>query len=140
MEIRISNSLEEMPTIVSMVEDLGRRHKVPCSVINELNLVLDEVISNIVSYGYPDGGVGWIVVHLDIRPGQVVTEIRDNGIAFDPLSVAAPDLTGTVETRRIGGVGIHFMNSLMDSVAYARVRGENRLTLRKNFSIQAPID
>ena len=135
MELHINNRFDEMPAIVTMVEDFGARHKIPGAVINELNLVLDEVLNNIVSYGYPDARDGRIVVRLDYQPGEISAEVHDDGVAFDPVSADVSDLDGTVETRRIGGLGIHFVKELMDHVGYLRVGNENRLVVKKKIPI-----
>jgi anti-sigma regulatory factor (Ser/Thr protein kinase) len=133
MERRIANRWEEMPDIVAMVERFGAEHACPGHVINDVNVVLDEVLSNIISYGYEDGEQSDILVRLDYRPGEVLVEVEDAGKPFDPLKAPPPDLGVPLEARQVGGLGIHFMKSLMDDVAYARVDGKNRLRLRKKL-------
>jgi serine/threonine-protein kinase RsbW len=133
MERRIANRWEEMPDIVAMVERFGAEHACPSQVINDVNVVLDEVLSNIISYGYEDGEQSDILVRLDYRPGEVLVEVEDAGKPFDPLKAPPPDLGVPLEARQVGGLGIHFIKSLMDDVAYARVDGKNRLRLRKKL-------
>jgi serine/threonine-protein kinase RsbW len=133
MERRIANRWEEMPDIVAMVERFGAEHACPGPVINDVNVVLDEVLSNIISYGYEDGEQSDILVRLDYRPGEVLVEVEDAGKPFDPLKAPPPDLGVPLEARQVGGLGIHFIKSLMDDVAYARVDGKNRLRLRKKL-------
>lgn len=135
MQIHIRNRIEETPAIISMVEDFGARHHIPPALVNDLNLCLDEVISNIISYGYPDGAKGGITVLLSYQAGQLTMEIRDDGAPFDPLQAGPPDLSGTVQTRKVGGIGIYFVRQLMDDVVYQRAGAENRLVLRKNIPI-----
>jgi anti-sigma regulatory factor (Ser/Thr protein kinase) len=134
-QIHIRNRVEEMPAIVSMVEDFGARHHIPPALVNDLNLCLDEVISNIISYGYPGGAKGEITVLLSYQAGQLTTEIRDDGAPFDPSRTDPPDLSGTVQTRKVGGLGIYFVRQLMDDVVYHRAGNENRLMLKKNIPI-----
>ena len=135
MELRINNKMEEMPAVVTMVESFGTKHGISDGVINEINLALDEILNNIISYGYPQGEVGEITVRLRYRREQVMAEIHDNGIPFDPLQAAPPDLAATVEKRKVGGLGIAFVRELMDAVAYSRVADENRLLLTKKLPI-----
>jgi serine/threonine-protein kinase RsbW len=135
MELRIRNKMEEMPAVVSMVERFGVEHGISDVAINEINLALDEILSNIISYGYPQGEAGAIMVRLRYRPGQVMAEIHDNGISFDPLRAAPPDLAATVKDRKVGGLGIAFVRELMDEVAYSRVAQENQLVLTKKLPI-----
>jgi serine/threonine-protein kinase RsbW len=133
MEICIRNRVDEMPAIVTMVENFGIKHGISHVVINELNLVLDEVLSNILSYGYSERATGRIIVRLNYRSGEISAEVRDDGRPFDPLQVESPDKAGTVQSRRVGGLGIHFMKELMDNAVYARVGNENRLVLVKKL-------
>ncbi len=135
MEMCIRNRLDEMPAIVTMVENFGVKHGISGIVINELNLVLDEVLSNIISYGYLDSATGQIMVRLNYQSGEISAEVRDDGKPFDPLQAVSPDVGGTVQSRRVGGLGIHFMKELMDNVVYARVGNENRLVVKKKIPI-----
>jgi anti-sigma regulatory factor (Ser/Thr protein kinase) len=135
MELRIKNKMEEMPAVVSMVEGFGVKHSISDGVINEINLALDEILSNIISYGYPQGETGEIMVRLRYQPGEVTAEIHDDGVSFDPLQVASPDFAATVKDRRVGGLGITFVRELMDEVGYSRVANENRLLLTKKMPI-----
>ena len=68
--------------------------------------------------------------HLTEQDGALTVVLEDDGIAFNPFSEAAmPDLEASVEERRIGGLGVYFVKSLMDEASYER-RGEwNRITL-----------
>jgi serine/threonine-protein kinase RsbW len=133
-ELCITNRLEDMAAVVTMVEDFGAAHSIPNTVINDFNVVLDEVLNNIISYGYPDGGTHEIKVRLTFQPGEVLAEVHDEARAFDPLRAAPPDLSGTLQTRGVGGVGIHFVKTLMDDAVYARVGNENQLLLRKRLT------
>ena len=135
MEMRIANRLEDMPAIAAMVEDFGAQHRIPDATINELNLVLDEVLSNIILHGYSERMTGRIMVRLKYSPGEISAEVYDDGKAFDPLQADPPDMSGTVQSRKVGGLGIHFMKELMDSVAYARVGNENRLVVKKKVPV-----
>jgi serine/threonine-protein kinase RsbW len=133
VERRIVNRREEMLGIAAMVESFGADHALPGPAINDVNIALDEVLSNIIAYGFADGEQSEILVRLGYRPGEMVVEVVDSGKPFDPLTVPAPDLGTSLAARQIGGLGIHFVRSLMDEVAYARVSGKNRLRLSKKL-------
>ncbi len=134
-EIRIVNRLEDMPGVAAVVERFGVEHEVPSQVINDVNVALDEVLSNIIAYAYDDAERSEIVIRLACRAGEVLVDIEDAGKPFDPLQAPAPDLGTTLAERKIGGLGIHFIKSLMDTVVYARVDGINRLRLRKKLPV-----
>jgi serine/threonine-protein kinase RsbW len=135
MEMRIGNRLDEMPAIAAMVEEFGVKHSIPSAVVNEINLVLDEVVSNIISYGYSEDATGQIIVKLRYQPGEICVEVQDDGKAFDPLQAGRPDMSGTVQTRKVGGLGIYFVKELMDDVSYARVGNENLLAVKKKIPV-----
>jgi serine/threonine-protein kinase RsbW len=133
VEARIPNRRDEMPTIAAMVEQFGLTHLVPSRVVNEFNVALDEVLNNIISYGFEPGEQSEIFVRLSLRQGEIVAEIEDAGRPFDPLGAPPPNLTGGLRERRVGGLGIHFVRNLMDAVEYARVGERNRLRLSKTL-------
>src|SRR5215469_3747617 len=126
-ELRIANREEQMANVAAMVEEFGAKHAIPGAIINDINVALDEVLSNIIAYGYPGGERSKILVRLDYEPGRMTVEIQDEGVAFDPLQAPPPDLGSSLHERRVGGVGIHFVRSLMNEVDYSRVGRSNRL-------------
>jgi serine/threonine-protein kinase RsbW len=132
-ETRIRNRHAEMPAVVGMVERFGAEHRIPRNVVNDLNVALDEVLNNIISYAYLPGEQSDILVRLTMRPGEITVEIEDRGGPFDPLEAPLPDLSAPLRERKVGGLGIHFVKQLMDDVAYARVADTNRLRLRKRL-------
>jgi len=133
IETRIRNSHAAMPTVVGMVERFGAEHRIPCNVVNDINVALDEMLNNIISYAYRPGEQGDILVRLTMRSGEITVEIEDRGRPFDPLEAPSPDLSAQLRDRKVGGLGIHFVKQLMDDVAYARVADTNRLRLRKRL-------
>ena len=128
--LTLKNDLSELARIAEEVESHGESRSWPAKWIMNLNLSLDELITNTVSYGYQDTDAHEIRITLNERSGSLVVVMEDDGVAFDPFTAAsAPDLEADVEERPIGGLGIHFVKTLMDEVAYERVDGCNRITL-----------
>src|SRR5262245_22671642 len=127
VEVRIVNLLEDISRVADMVERFGAEHDVPGPVVSDLNIALDEALSNIVFYAYEPGEQGEIVVRLVYQKDEIHVEIEDTGRPFDPLQAPAPDLDKPLHQRSVGGLGIHFIKSLMDEVAYVRMDGKNCL-------------
>jgi len=127
------NDLAEVPRLIDEVEGFCAARSLPAPSTSGLNVALDEALSNIVLYGYRDGGQHQICV--DVRPlsDRLVLEIRDDGVAFDPLQARAPDLTLDLDHRPIGGLGLHFMRSILDDISYRRDDGWNVLTMTKRY-------
>ena len=128
--LSLKNDLSELARVTEAIESLGASHGWPARWTMNLNLSLDELITNIVSYGYRDTDEHEIRITLTEGDGSLVAVLEDDGIAFDPFTTAPePDLDAGVDERRIGGLGVYFVKTLMDEVAYERVDGCNRITL-----------
>jgi anti-sigma regulatory factor (Ser/Thr protein kinase) len=135
VEIRLPNRRDKMSEVGAMVESFVRAQGGSGETVHDVGVVLDEVLSNIIAYGYGPEQAGEIVVRADIVDGRIVVEIEDGGQPFDPLSLPPPDLSAPLRERKVGGLGIHFIRHLMDEVAYARVGGTNRLRLSKQLPV-----
>lgn len=118
---RLQASLDRFAAQCSLSED----------VLFKLNLVLDELITNTISYGCID--IIQPYIHLRVTLDQDYAHIclRDNGHPFDPFSEAPePDLDTSLEQRRIGGLGVHFVRSMMDTCHYQRDGDCNVITMK----------
>jgi anti-sigma regulatory factor (Ser/Thr protein kinase) len=131
--LRIANSIAEMRKVAEFVDRFGVQQALPAAVINALNLCLDEILNNAISYGYDDKAPHQISISLVVADRVVIAEVEDDAKPFDPRVVPPRPLAGPLRTRQTGGLGLHFVNSLMDEVDYARVDGYNRLKLMKRL-------
>jgi anti-sigma regulatory factor (Ser/Thr protein kinase) len=132
--LRVGNSLAEIERVVLWVEALGAEKGLPQNVVNDLNLCLDEILSNTVSYGYLDRGHHDIMVNIRLTGDILIAEVQDDGIPFDPRQETLASLSGGLRDRKPGGLGIRFVYALMDEIDYARVGKYNRLTLKKKIA------
>ena len=89
-------------------------------------------MENVVRYAY-EGGMGWIEVGTDLDPDGVTLTIvlKDAGVPFNPLEKEDPDITLSVEDRKIGGLGIFLCKKLMDNIEYKYEDGCNVLIMSK---------
>ena len=101
------------------------------------HVALDEILSNIVKYGYAgQEGTGRIEIELRLETEALEMVILDDAPPFDPLEAARPDTGLAVEERSIGGLGIEIVRRLMDVIEYQREdAGRNRLTLRRRLGL-----
>src|SRR5690349_11626121 len=132
-EICIESRRAELARVVSLAVQFGAENRLPDAVVNDIQVALDEALSNVLAYGYEAPGGGTIVVRLAHQDGEVCIEVEDDGRAFDPLQVPPPDLTADLAERQVGGLGIHFVRSLMDTVSYDRRGCKNLLRLTKRL-------
>jgi serine/threonine-protein kinase RsbW len=101
----------------------------------QISLVLEELLLNCIDYGYPESGKDRIVVTVSVDPESLTCRISDGGVAYDPFTEAPPpDITSALADRRIGGLGVHLVKQMMDSVSYQRIDGRNTVTVVKRLS------
>ena len=86
-----------------------------------------------MNYAYPPGQRGDITVEAASSDVRLKFTITDSGKPFDPTVQADVDTTLPARQRRIGGLGIHIVRQIMDSINYERVGNLNVLTLRKKI-------
>lgn len=95
-------------------------------------LALEEAFVNICSYAYP-GGSGEVEISCGSDQDSFALEIADHGSPFDVLSLPDPDITLDIMDRPIGGLGIHFIRTLAQSVSYRRENDQNILRMAFAF-------
>jgi len=132
--ISIKNRIEETTGVTDLVEQTSLEAGFEQKEVYDILIALDEILSNIVYYAYPDGSTG--VIDIEIKFDGETIEIRfiDCGVPFDPLTKADPDLSIPVEEREIGGLGIFIVKKLMNEVSYVRENEKNILMISKTKS------
>jgi anti-sigma regulatory factor (Ser/Thr protein kinase) len=134
--IVIGNTVAEMQSVVDLAENFGLHHSLPRRIVNDLNVCLDELICNTISYGYDDQEKHDIAVGLAFDGEVVRAEIRDDGRPFDPRQAAPADLDQKVRASQVGGLGLHFVKSLMDEISYTRLGQHNVVKIGKRVRAQ----
>ncbi|MCH8474401.1 MAG: ATP-binding protein [Opitutales bacterium] len=133
MQQDFGNSLAELASLAKALEDFGQRENLPPAVIGPLNLALDELFTNIVQHGYPPGKEGRIFLQLRKNENSVEALLQDQAPAYNPFEAPDPDLESPIESRPIGGLGVHLVKELMDHWEYRRDSDQNTIILRKNL-------
>lgn len=123
------NDLAELSRLSGWLETAARELHLPRDTAFAAELCLAEAVTNVISYGYPDGGTHEVVLSLTREPDRLVLAVEDDGIAFNPLGVAAPVPVSRIEEVAIGGLGIHLIRRFMDDVRYEREDNRNRLAM-----------
>jgi len=129
--LRIGNSIAELSKVAEFVETFGKTHGLPGNIVNAVNLCLDELLNNTISYGYADEGRHFISVGLQIEGQTMVAELQDDAKPFDPRRSHAPRRSSDLGRRDAGGLGLRFVNALMDEVDYVRTGEYNQVRLKK---------
>lgn len=133
IDIRLSNQPSEMDRLMDELEAFAEETHVPGRARFNLNLAVDEFVSNAIKYGYRDGRAGEIAVHLARHADRLNVTVSDDGDAFDPFDAPEPDIAASIEDREIGGLGLHLVRKLADAFTYRREGGRNVVSLTLNF-------
>lgn len=129
----IGNQIEELPLLAEKIEKLADEWEWNINLTMNINLVLEEALSNIVFYGFQDNGNHEIKLSISQDDRKLKIRITDKGIPFDPTTHHQPDIALPAEDRPIGGLGIFLIRKIMDEVKYAREKDQNKLTLTKHI-------
>ena len=129
LNLNVLPNLDELGRIAAEVEAMGKREDWSPNLLFRANLVLEELLVNIIKYGQSDGINGFDIT-LTSEPDRLTIEVVDEGKPFDPVKDAPPPvLTGSLEDRPVGGLGLHMVRSLVDELSYKRKRGKNHVAL-----------
>lgn len=131
--ITLSNNVEEIPLLASFIDEICETVGLDMSVTMSLNLAIEEAVVNVMTYAYPPDIQGKVTIEAKIEGNCLEFVISDSGTPFDPTAIGEVDTTLTAEERPIGGLGIHLIREIMDSINYERIDGKNVLTLQKKL-------
>ena len=129
----LKNDISELKILCRQLESIGGALGLPQRFVFEINLALDELFTNIISYGFNDGSEHAIQVCIAADDSLLTITVEDDGIPFNPIARVEPRLPATIEDCTIGGLGIYLIKNLMDNVCYQRNQDKNVLTLKKRI-------
>lgn len=132
--ISLTNNIENVPRLNTFVDEVCEAMDFDAATTMQLNLALEEAVVNVMKYAYPTKTEGNVSVKAQANDTRLKFIITDTGIPFDPTAKDEVDINLPVEERPIGGLGIHLVRQIMDSINYERIDGSNVLTLRKKLT------
>ena len=126
----VALDLAAIPPLIEWVEERCQEAGLGGEVTFKLMLAIEEAVTNVVSYAFAEMPPPHrIQLRLEIDDERCAAEVVDNGRPFDPSAAPPPDLTGPIEERDPGGLGIHLIRNMADRVEYRRENGQNRLRI-----------
>ena len=134
MRIELNNSLDEIATAMAALQAYTDSCAVDEAVRQAAVLVLDELLTNIISYGLKGSRRDQIILELDTVDGNLQIQITDGGIPFNPFEQSDPNLDLPLEQCQPGGLGIYLVKKYMDEYRYDYCNEQNIVTLRKKLA------
>ncbi|MFC1743636.1 ATP-binding protein [Candidatus Riflebacteria bacterium] len=133
LEIIIKNKIPEIDRVNKLFNGFSKKYGIPLRVQREMNVVLDELLNNIISYGYKDGKEHLIDLDIDLQDHDLKIKISDDAMPFNPLKMSKPNTDLSLSARKAGGLGIYIVRNLMDRITYARENEKNIIYMIKSF-------
>lgn len=132
-KLSIENKIENLNKLAEFIENFGEEHELSPKNIFELNLILDELITNIISYAYEDDSDHIIELDINKEKDELKIQLIDDGKEFNPLEKEEVKLDQDLDERKIGGLGIHIVKEKTDEIKYKRESNKNILMLEKKL-------
>ncbi len=129
----LANELYQHRRLAALFKQLVAPLDFPESLVGLFEMAFDEIVTNICSYAWHDRGQHAIEVDIDVSGDTVEATFTDDGVAFNPLEMAAAPVDGDIDERTAGGLGIHLLGEMMDEVRYRRDGDANHLTVVKRW-------
>jgi anti-sigma regulatory factor (Ser/Thr protein kinase) len=133
LSVVVVNQRREVARLARLVDQFGEECGLSEDATASINLMLDEVVSNVIKYGFSDALEHEIYVSVVLEDDFVTLEIADDGRPFNPLEAPQPNLDVPIEDRPIGGLGIFIVKSTADALDYCRENGRNIMTMKKRI-------
>ena len=131
--LTLTNDIRELSRLPEWVESVAAKAGMDAAATTNVNLALEEAVTNVIVYAYPEGVQGTLDIEAKKEDGSLIFTLTDSGKPFDPTAHKEDDSHASLGEHRIGGWGIHLVLKLMDSVSYRRENGNNILTLKKSI-------
>jgi anti-sigma regulatory factor (Ser/Thr protein kinase) len=128
-QIVIPAKLGQLRTLEQWVQRIAQQFLLPGPLVHRIDLCLTELVTNVISYGYPDGRIGAVRVRFWRQPEKITILIDDDAAAFDPTRYEPPGLPGALADAPAGGRGIRLARHFADELHHLALPIGNQLTL-----------
>lgn len=132
-ELIFKNEEQELSRVTGFMEEICDELQLDMHVAMKLQLAMEEMVSNVIFYAYPQGASADIVLSAESDGAELTFVLSDSGKPFDPTAKDAPDLDVDPMDRDQGGMGILIVKNIMNEVSYQRLGNTNQLTMKKKL-------
>ena len=132
LELEAQTDLSEISRVNQELAVFAAKHSLGETAVQKVSIALDDLLNNIISYGFDDDEDHTIQIMFDYAEGRLDITVRDDGVPFNPFDQAQPDTALSVKERKIGGLGVLLVKELMSDVNYQRQQDSNVVTLTLN--------
>ena len=132
----IKNDFRQLSSIVARWYQIGEQFQIDEDIIKTINLALEEIVTNVISYGSDDTSELHIDITITLTDLQLTLVVADDAQAFDPLTVPTPQWEDSIDNVTPGGLGVHLVRTMMDDMSYERNSSRNILTMHKQLKQQ----
>tara|TARA_Y100001935_G_scaffold18607_1_gene13646 strand:+ start:1815 stop:3713 length:1899 start_codon:yes stop_codon:yes gene_type:complete len=133
--ISLNNDIDELIKLQHVTTAFSKKHQLQDKIEKSINLVLEELLSNTIFYGYQDSNPHTIFVRFLFKNNKVTIHVEDDAIPFNPLTDAPDvDTISDISDRPVGGLGVHIIKKMVDDIQYQRINEKNQLTIVKELS------
>ncbi len=134
INFEITNVLDNISLVEGFVEKVFDELKINTSLNFSVQLCLDEILTNIIKYGYDDNREDIITMQFQEIGKSLIVTFTDKGKEFNPLNAKSPDIDASIEERNIGGLGVHFVKQMTVSQDFKRINNRNIFTIEFDIS------
>lgn len=134
-ELKLKNQMQELERVNLFVEEICEEFGLDMELQMNLNLVIEEMVVNVISYAYPEGQEAEIELLAESDGKELTFVLSDRGEEFDPTLQESADMDVNPAERDLGGMGIYIVKNIMNQVSYQRLEGKNLLTMTKNIEV-----
>ncbi len=134
-ELILNNHVDELERVNQFIAEIGSDLNLEPELLMNLNLVIEEMVSNVIFYAYPEGTTAEIELLAEYNDAskELTFVLSDQGEEFDPTAMESADPNADPAERQIGGMGIFIVKNIMNHVTYQRLEGKNLLTMKKSI-------
>ena len=130
--LTLKNDINQIELLAGFMDRVAEENDLDPGLSMQLNLAIEEAATNVIMYAYPEGTEGEVDLGASRQGDNLIFTLADTGKPFDPTAAPEADISAALEDRPIGGLGIHLVRTIMDSVSYKRAEGKNVLTMTKH--------